>query len=294
MTRRPASRRPPKLDDPARDRAQETPKGPTARDRLKAAHVSGRSTRFGRDEVTTIMRRLVEGDARVRLGLPPFRGLTMEQVETAVTATFGWKGDGPRARVAPACTLDGFIAARTRIREVARAGGTLAFATGRPASLLTLYGALAAMAANEGGTVLEHTESNIVGPGGQRLWWIDRVAVLTDHEGLLADHGTDAADELLFTLPRPTLVVADRSFAGVALAQGLEVVAFADLDAVALAVAAWRGLPARIVPLDERRPPHSYSPLVELAAEHTPTDADFGLAELPVVDEDAGIPSPTA
>ena len=36
--------------------------------------------------------------------------LTMEQVESAVTATFGWKGDGPRARIAPACTLDGFVA----------------------------------------------------------------------------------------------------------------------------------------------------------------------------------------
>ena len=109
VTRRPASRRPPKLDDPARDRAPEPPKGPTARERLKTAHVSGRSTRYGRDEVVAIMRRLVDGDARVRLGLPPFRGLTMEHVETAVTATFGWKGDGPRARIAPACTLDGFV-----------------------------------------------------------------------------------------------------------------------------------------------------------------------------------------
>jgi hypothetical protein len=294
VTRRPASRRPPKLEDPARDRAHEVPKGPSARDRLKTAHVSGRSTRFGRDEVVTIMRRLVEGDARARLGLPPFHDLTMEQVESAVTATFGWKGDGPRARIAPACTIDGFIAARTRIREVASAGGTLAFATGRPASLLTLYGALAAMAVAEGGTVLEHTESSVVGPGGRRLWWIGRVAVLTDHESLLADHGTDAADELLFTLARPTLVVADRSFAGVAIAHGIEVVAFADLDAVALAVAAWRGLAARIVPLDEHRPPQAYSPLVELVTEHTHIDPDFGLAELPVVDEDAAIPSPTS
>jgi len=293
MTRRPASRRPPKLEDPALDRTHETPKGPSTRDRLKTGHVSGRSTRFGRDEVVTIMRRLVEGDARVRLGLPPFRELTIEQVESAVTATFGWKGDGTRARIAPACTIDGFIAARTRIREVAHAGGTLAFATGRPASLLKLYGALAAMAVSEGATVLEHTESGVVGPGGRRLWWIDRVAVLTDHESLLADHGTDAADELLFALPRPTLVVADRSFAGVALAHGLEVVAFADIDAVALAVAAWRGLAARIVPLDQCRPPQAYSPLVELVTERTPPEPDFGLADLSVVDEDASIPSPT-
>jgi hypothetical protein len=292
VTRRPASRRPPKLDDPARDRAHEPPKGPTARERLKTAHVSGRSTRYGRDEVVAIMRRLVDGDARVRLGLPPFRGLTMEHVETAVTATFGWKGDGPRARIAPACTLEGFAAARTRVREVARAGGTIAFATGRPASLLTVYRALAAMAVDAGATVLERTESGVVGAGGRRLWWLDRVAVLTDHESLLGDTGagTEAAEELLFTLPRPTLVVADRSFAGVSLAQGIEVVAFADLDAVALAVAAWRGGGARIVPLDERRPPQAYSPLVEQVSEGLDDEADLGLAGLPVLD-DASLPT---
>ena len=73
-----------------------------------------------------------------------------------------------------------------------------------------------------------------------------------------------AAEELLFTLGHPDLVVADRTFAGHALACGLEVVAFAGLDALALAVAAWRGLAVRVVPLDERRPPGAYEPLVEL------------------------------
>ena len=150
------------------------------------------------------------------------------------------------------------------------------------------------MAVDEGGVVLEHTESGVIGPGSRRLWWVDRVAVLTDHESLLADPGTDAADELLFALPRPTLVVADRSFAGVALAQGLEVVAFADLDAVALAVAAWRGLAVRIVPLDQHRPPQAYSPLVELVAGCATAVPDFGLADLPVIDDDDTVPSPAS
>jgi hypothetical protein len=77
----------------------------------------------------------------------------------------------------------------------------------------------------------------------------------------------------------------------VALAQGIEVVAFADLDAVALAVAEWRGGAVRIVPLDERRPPQAYSPLVELVGEGLHDDADLGLAGLPVVDDDAGLPT---
>ena len=59
-------------------------------------------------------------------------------------------------------------------------------------------------------------------------------------------------------------VVADHAYAGVASSSGLEVVAFADLDAVALAVAAWQGRALRIVPLDDRRPPGAYAGLLDL------------------------------
>ena len=284
MTRRPASRRPRKLEDPARDHAQRAPKGPSTRDRLKSAHVSGRSVRFGRDEVIGIMRRLVDGDARVRMGMPPYGDLTLGDVESAVASVYGWKGDGPRARIAPGRTVDAFLVARERVIEVARGGGTLAFATGRPASLLSVYRGLATVADDAGGTVLEHAESGLIGPGGHRIWWIDRVAVLTDHESLLGDQGTDAADELLFTLPRPDLMIADRSFAAVSLAHGIEVVAFADLDALVLAVAAWRGLAARVVPIDERRPPSAYAPLLELLREPPEVALDLGLAALPIVE----------
>ncbi len=62
-------------------------------------------------------------------------------------------------------------------------------------------------------------------------------------------------------------MVCDRTFAGVAVASGLEVVAFADLDAVALAVAAWQGRGVRVVPLDERRPPRAYTGLLDLLEE---------------------------
>jgi hypothetical protein len=65
-------------------------------------------------------------------------------------------------------------------------------------------------------------------------------------------------------LARPDLVVADHAYAGVASAAGLEVVAFADLDAVALAVAAWQGRAMRVIPLDDRRPPSAYDGLLDL------------------------------
>jgi hypothetical protein len=261
MTRRNRSRLPPKLPDTPRPAPRRPPGEPSLRDQLKHDHVSGRSARFGREEVIALMRRVAAGAPPVRLGLDPFGPLTFAQVDAAVAAVYGWEGDGPRARIAASRTADAFDAACARVFEIARSGGRVAFATARPASLLPLHCALAAAAASLGAVVLEARESAPFGTGGRRLRWIEHVAVVADEQQLLGDDDLHAGEELLFTLPRPDLVVADRCFAGVALAAGLEVVAFADLDALALAVAAHRGRSVRVVPLDERRPPVAYEPL---------------------------------
>jgi len=267
VTRRPKSRLPPKLPDPARERPAPAPKQPSRRDRLKDAHLAGRSARFSRDDVVTMTRDLVRGDRDARLGLPPFTGLTEEHVAAAAALVFGWNGDGTRARIDPNCTIEGFRSACARMLESARVGGRIAFATARPASLLGLYRALAAAASVSGARVLSATQSGPVDRAGRRLWWVDGVAVLTDGESLVAHDSKDAADELLFVLAEPDLVVADRVFAGTALSQGHEVIAFADLDAIALAVAAWRGMSIRVVPVDDRRPPAMYGPVLELLDE---------------------------
>jgi len=96
----------------------------------------------------------------------------------------------------------------------------------------------------------------IDGAAGRDLWWIGGVAVLTDGSALLASDG--AADDWLFAVGRPDLVVGDRAYAGSALRAGCEVVAWADLDAPALSLAAARGRRILVVPLDERRPAASY------------------------------------
>ncbi len=250
-----------------RDSAPAARKPPTRIQRLKDARVAGRSAHFAREDVVDVMRALVRGDLRTRLGLPPFPDLTLDHVAAAAALIFGWDGDGPRARIDPARTVDGFNAACTRLLEVARDGGRLAFATARPASLLGLHRALAAAASAAGGDVLGAAQSAPIDARGHRIWWVDGVAMVTDGESLLADTSTAAAEELLFVLPRPDLVVADHCFAGTAAGIGLEVVAFADLDAIALAVASWRGMAVRVVPLDERGAPQAYAPLLELLGE---------------------------
>jgi Phosphatase len=280
VSRRPKSRLPPKLPDPAADRPARVDEGPSLRELLKREHVAGRSARFGRDEITSLMRRVAHGAPTARLGLPAFDGVTLAHIEAAVATVYGWEGDGPRARIAPARTIDGFTSACVRILEVARGGGRIAFATSRPASLFPLYRRFVARAEAAGADVLCADESGTFGPGGRRLRWIDKIAMLTDNESLLGDDCIDAANELLFTLPRPDLVVADRAYAGVAVSCGVEVVAFADLDAVALTVAAWQGRAIRIVPLDERRPPPAYAPLLDrLESIASETDASWVASE---------------
>jgi hypothetical protein len=283
VSRKPrSSRLPPKLPDLASERPARAESGPSLREQLKQDHVAGRSLRYGRDEVLGTMRRIEHGAPSALCGLPAFTGITRAQIAAAVELVYGWEGDGPRARIAPSHTVDGFTGAVTRVLEVARGGGRIAFATARPAALLQLYRRFAARAAAEGAEVLSGVESAGIGPAGRRVRWIDLVAVLTDGAALLADDAVEAAEEWLFTLARPDLVVADHSYAGVASSSGLEVVAFADLDAVALAVASWQGRALRVVPLDDRRPPVMYGGLLDLLESLTSARLDpFTAREIP-------------
>jgi hypothetical protein len=239
-------------------------KGPSRRELLKDAHVAGRSARYSRDDVVALMEAVARGEPDALLGAP-ITDVTVPQVAMAMESVFGWDGDGPRARIDPKRTIEGYATSCARVFEIARAGGKLAFATTRPASLLGVYQSLANAADDLGGDVLHASTATI--DDTRRVWWVDGVAVVTDGESLLADASVAAAEEWLFVLSRPDLVVADRTFAGSALATGLEVVALADLDAVALAVAAWRGLAVRVTPLDQHRAPAAYEPLLGVLEE---------------------------
>ena len=110
------------------------------------------------------------------------------------------------------------------------------------------------------------------GRAARRLVWIEGVAVLTDGDSLLATDGREAGDELLFHVDRPDLLVGDGGFAGCAARDGVEVVAFADIDHLALAVAAERGAPLTVVPIDVRRPAPAYAVLVDRVAALRATD----------------------
>ena len=100
-----------------------------------------------------------------------------------------------------------------------------------------------------------------VDPAARWLWWHDGVAVVTDGASLAPDDGIAVGPEWLFAVGRPDLAIADHGYAGAAVAAGIETLAFADLDAVALGVAELRHLPVQVVPLHDGAHPAAYAPL---------------------------------
>ena len=267
MTRRPRSNRPPRLDAPQpRQQASQPaepdrpPREPTTLARALAdRRVAGTHARLGRAEVSAVVTRLAAGHVDATLGLDLGR-VTREEADAALAAIWGTSTGGARVVIDPEHTIDAAAHASVRLAEVAARGGRIAFATGRPASLLAGYCSIVAAL---GATDARIVDVGVFGPvaGSRSLWWVDSVAVVTDGASLLADDGGVCGDEWLFAVGRPDLVVADRGFAAAAVGAGLETIALADVDAVVLGVAARRQHPVRVVPVDEQRPPGAYGPL---------------------------------
>lgn len=265
-----ATHRPPRLEPAAVRRVHGEPREarrPSARSLVVKARVAGRHDRLGRSELLSVMRRIVGGDPAARLGLDRFEGVDLAELRATTSSVWGWNSADPTVSIEPDRLLAGLVSARDRVLDVARRGGRILIATGRPASLLPLHQHFGRMCTAAGGHLLDSGEAGPIQAAGRasvRLWWIGGVAVLTDGDALLSDPGIEAIDELLFTVPYPDLVVADRGYAGGALRAGIEVVALADLDAISLGLAASRGLPVTLVPLHERRPASAYTALEPL------------------------------
>jgi hypothetical protein len=222
--------------------------------------------------VRAAARAVVSGDRRARLGCDDLDGCTLDEVRAALAKTHGWDPDDPRAAIDPDATVAALRTATARVRSAAAAEARIAVATSRPASLLALGQWVAGEAAAGGATVLASTTASIDGAGRRELWWIGDVAVVTDGQALLPHDGVPGGDDWLFVVGRPDLVVADRGFAGAALRAGVEVVAWADLDAPALALAAARGRAVTVVPLDEQRPAVAYDAVIAVMEEPPPVD----------------------
>src|SRR5262249_10921469 len=148
-----------------------------------------------------------------------------------VEAVFGATVDSPH--IDPDRTIAASRRAVRRIAEVADTGAHIAFATSRPASLITFYLALARLARISGGDVADDEDSSplrVDGRAARTIRWVDGVAMVTDGEALCATRGLEAPQEWLFLVPRPALVVADGPYADAALDAGIDLIALGGLE----------------------------------------------------------------
>ena len=256
--------RPPRLESRT---GQQTVSPPaTLQETLERSHVTGRSSAPGPSEV----RRLVE---RATTEREP--AVLLDDAWAEVEAVYGATRADPR--IDSDRTIDAARRAVSRIVEVAGTGAHISLATSRPASLITVYLALARLARISGGDVADDEDSaplRIDGRAARELRWVDGVATVTDGESLCATRGLAAPLEWLFLVPRPALVIADGPYADAALDAGIDVIALGGLEHCSLAVGRKRGRDCLVVPLWTDRAPGAYRPLIEaaLAAAVEPPD----------------------
>ena len=260
-----ARNRPPRLDDQGHPPTAVAPAAPepTAAELLVRAKVAGKASSPGPSEVRHSVERLETNPVETWAAIRAVFGATPEDAQIDVD-----------------CTVRAARVAAARLGAVARSGARIAFATAQPASLLGVHTALARLARAAGGTIDDADDTGplrVDGRAGRFLRWVDGVAVVTDGSSLLATSGADAAEEWMFLAGRPSLVAAVDA--------GVEVVAFAGLDRVDLAVPAVRTKGQHtngclVVPVHGGRAPRAYAPLVALLERAYAEGAGAGGPEL--------------
>lgn len=198
------------------------------------------STNIFRDRVGQLARRHSGATMGIN-GKYLLHALDAGDIENCAVEVFGVDPTQPKVFIDPELTSIALDEALEKIAESARSGASMIFASSRPASTMPFMIELARLSKEAGARILEsfdNTSEFIVdGRRGRSLTWCSSVAVVSDGGSLLATDDAKAADDLLFHLPRPDLVVADHIFAGAALTNGYPTIAFAGLDSLAVAVA---------------------------------------------------------
>lgn len=211
---------------------------------LVAMGLTGRktvmSTQIFRDHVGQLARR--HRDATMGIsGKYLLHALDAGQIEDAASEVFGTDSNQIKVTIDPELTTIAIDEACEKISEAALRGARIIFACSRPSATLPLFIELARLSTLAGAKVLDSFDntSSFVADGrkGRSLTWSGHVGVMTDGGSLLSTDDSTAAEDLLFHLPRPDLVVADHIFAGAALTAGFPTVAFTGLESLAVAVA---------------------------------------------------------
>ena len=259
-----ARSRPPRLE-PSQSGPREQAAAPGPAQRLRAGRAAGTLRSTGPTELRRLVERIAAGDVRVLGGMDPFPGCTSLEVREALSAIWGVEPDCHE--IDPERTIAAGAEASRRLAALAARGGRVVFATAAPASLLPVHQHLARLVAGAGADLADEPDSppfRCDGRGGRMLRRAGGVAVVTDGSSILATADSAVSEELLFGERRPDLVVGDGPFVVGAVRSGLPAVAFSGVRGLAMGVAALRGAPVTVVPVDTGRPPSAYEPLLDV------------------------------
>lgn len=229
-----------------------------------------------RASVVSNVESLAAADPDKALGIGA-RGRDAPSIMAAVAALCGCspsleEREGPGV-IDPDRLLDGLELLGARMARAAQDGERVLVCTGHPTGLLVMYQAVARALVAAGVRLEAPMESEpLTPPGdegrGRRIRYLDGVGVLATGGDLLHSHDSWPMDALLDRIERPDLVLADHGFAGAAIARGLDVACFTDVNDPAIAVAWADGLTKIVVPLDDNREPRLYEPLAAFLVGH--------------------------
>lgn len=226
------------------------------------------STQLFRDYVGQLARRHPESTMGIG-GKYLIHALDAGAIEDGATEIFGIDPTMQKVFIDPELTMIAIDEACELISDAASKGAKMIFATSRPAAMLPLFIELARLARESGAQILESFDntSSLIADGrkGRHFTWCGSVAVLSDGESLLSTNDAKAADDLLFHLPRPDLVISDHIIAGASLTNAYKTVAFAGLNSLAVAIASIPEKSCLTVPMHLEQPSTHYSIIANYA-----------------------------
>jgi hypothetical protein len=233
------------------------------------------STQVFRDSVSSLARRQIQSTMGIS-GKYFLHALDSGSIEQCAEEVYGIDTTQPSVFIDPELTMIALDEACARIAESAMHGARIIFACSRPSATLPLFIELAKLSKDAGANILESFDntSSFISDGrkGRRFTWSGSVAVVTDSESLLSCNDAKAADDLLFHLPRPDLVVADHIFAGAALTSGLPTIAFTGIESLAVSVASVPEAQCLAIPISINQPSTHYDIIANFAKSYFKND----------------------
>ena len=239
-------------------------------DALVRAAIAGPVGSHDRDNVLWRIGRLVDADPEELFGLSGLTGFTAAEILQLIANETGFDAD-PTLRgsvwIDPNLLLAALKAAGARFADAARRGERVLLATGHPATLLLLYGALADLLRDAGAKILTAMDGapchDLFHVG--RIAYVDDVAVFSSPIGPVHTHGPEPMRRILEEA-EADLVLADHGFAGASIEAGIETIAIADVNDAAPIVAKAQGRTKLVILMDDGRRRKDYWPCFQAIA----------------------------